>query len=63
VEHRRVAPPPPELEWFERWYLWAGLGVVIAGALTAIIVAAQPQGPGPLDPIIVVPEPYLPGAM
>lgn len=57
------APPPPELEWFERWYLWAGLGVVIAGALTAIIVAAQPQGPGPLDPIIVVPEPYLPGAM
>lgn len=54
-------PPPPEPEWYERWWLWVGAGAIAIGALTAILVAAQPQGPGPVDPVLVLPPQYLPG--
>lgn len=38
------AEPP----WWERWYVWAGAGAVIAAAVAAIVALAQPQGPAPL---------------
>lgn len=32
--------------WYERWYLWAGVGAVIVGSVTAAILLAEPPPPG-----------------
>lgn len=38
---RDLAPPEPLLT--QRWWFWAGLGVLVAGAATATIVATAPR--------------------
>ena len=32
--------------WYQRWYLWAGVGAVIVGSVTAAILLAEPPPPG-----------------
>ena len=34
------------LAWYERWYFWAGAGVVLAGAAVAVILLTQPDAQG-----------------
>ena len=34
--------------WYERWYLWAGVGAVIVGSVTAAILLAEPPPSGEL---------------
>jgi hypothetical protein len=38
-----IPPPPPPEPFWRRWEVWVGLGVILAGGLTAIIVGAQPS--------------------
>jgi hypothetical protein len=52
---------PTEPPWWERWYVWVGVGAVLAAGVAAAIVAAQPQGEGPWD-VVVDPSPWEPFA-
>ncbi len=56
IHSRPPAPPPlPRVSagtpWWRRWYTITGGAVVVAGVVTAIVIAAQPK---PLDPHIGV---------
>jgi hypothetical protein len=43
-------PPPPETPWYLRWYTLTAGGVVVAGAVTAIVLAAtRPHAALPAD--------------
>ncbi len=35
--------------WWERWYVWAAVGAILAAGAAAIGVLAQPRGAGPLQ--------------
>jgi hypothetical protein len=38
--------------WWERWYVWAGAGAVLAAGITAALLLAQQQEQGPLRVIV-----------
>ena len=38
-----VLREPAPLAWYERWYVWAGAGVVAVGATIAILVLLSPE--------------------
>jgi hypothetical protein len=46
---RPVERAPP---WWERWYVWAGVGAVVAAGVAAAVVAAQPDGEGPWNLVV-----------
>jgi hypothetical protein len=52
-----LAPLPKEESvsrpWFKRWYVWAGVGAVVAAAAAGAVVATQGAGGDPLDPVAV----------
>ena len=40
--------PIVDPEWWERWYVWLGVGAVVAGAIVGAVFLAQPTGPPPI---------------
>lgn len=46
------APSLPDVSldepWWERWYVWAGAGAVVAAAVGVIVALVVPRGQGPL---------------
>jgi hypothetical protein len=42
AEEEVIVPPPPPTPWWRRWYVWVGVGAVVAGAIAAIAVATRP---------------------
>jgi hypothetical protein len=42
VEVRPVLTPRPGNAWYERWWVWAIAGAVVAGGVTTAVVLAQP---------------------
>jgi hypothetical protein len=51
-------PPPPNAArpWYTRWWVWTAAGVVVAGAVTAAVLATRPSDDG-YDRSIVPPSP------
>jgi hypothetical protein len=53
------APPPPpprrRTPWYGRWWVWSIAGVVVAGSVTAAILATRPQTSEPDFKIIPLP--------
>jgi hypothetical protein len=47
-------PEQPEVRedrpWFKRWYVWAGVGAVVAAAAAGTVVATQGNSAKPLSP-------------
>ncbi len=54
-EEEVFVPPPPPLPWWRRWYVWVGVGAVLAGAISAIAVSTQPDPTQVLEVDIVPP--------
>jgi hypothetical protein len=54
------APPPPaprlRTPWYARWWVWTIAGVVVAGSVTAAVLATRPRGTD-ADITIVPPGP------
>ncbi|WP_426754209.1 PEGA domain-containing protein [Myxococcus sp. Y35] len=48
------APEEPEVEssrpWYGRWYVWAGIGAVVAAGTVGAVMATQGGGASPLSP-------------
>jgi hypothetical protein len=42
VEVRPVLTPRPGSSWYEKWWVWAIAGVVVAGGVTTAVVLSQP---------------------
>lgn len=55
----RATPPVVEEPFFARWYVWVAAGAALVAGAAAITVAAQPQGPGPLQ--VTIDPSALPG--
>jgi hypothetical protein len=55
----RLAPPPPPapLAWYERWYVWGGVGVALAAIAAAIAVSAQPEPTQVYQVDVLLPQP------
>lgn len=49
-----VEAAPPVQPWYQRWYVWTAVGVVVAGTVTAVAVAAKKPG---YDVRVDVPSP------
>ncbi len=47
-----LAPEPPEERWYEKWWVWTAIGVVVAGSAVAVGVAATSGGDP--DPIFTI---------
>ncbi|MCP3144038.1 PEGA domain-containing protein [Pyxidicoccus xibeiensis] len=51
------AEAPPEVSsgkpWYGRWYVWAGVGAVVAAGTVGAVMATQGGTPDPLDPTAV----------
>lgn len=46
-------PPPPEKQpWYTRWWVWTAAGVVVAGGVTAAVLATRDRGTRPDDTIV-----------
>lgn len=47
---RGFLPPPPQKDtspWYGRWWVWTITGAVVAGSVTAAVLATQEGGPEP----------------
>jgi hypothetical protein len=36
-------PPPAAVRWYTRWWVWTAAGIVVAGAVTAAVLATRPR--------------------
>ncbi|MEO1336948.1 MAG: hypothetical protein AAFV29_14980 [Myxococcota bacterium] len=43
---RMAMVPSNDVRWYERWWVWAAVGVVAAGAATAVVVSTQSPDDG-----------------
>lgn len=46
--------PPPSRPWYSRWWVWTAVGVVIAGSVTAAVLATRDSG---VEPYVVIRPP------